>query len=251
MESPHNGFDYIDEGQECAYLDDKYEKIHYTIIHSLSSEQLAHYTKYGWRRFGAMMHRPICDFCNECRSLRFDVNEFKFSKSVRRIVNKNKDLKIQVSPITIDDERVALYNRYHIYMEEKKGWEYKEVDQEAYHKSFLSCQTSDAYEVTYRLDGVLVAIDIIDKIDDGLSSTYFVYNPDMPERSLGKFSIYQNILLARKYKLQWIYLGYYVQKCGSLKYKTQFKPYSILLNRPKLDEQPIWSDLQYGDIPEL
>ena len=247
----HAGFDYIDEGQECAYLKDKYEKIHYTITHSLTPEQLSHYIKYGWRRFGAMIHRPICEACDECRSLRFDVNEFQFSKSVRRIVNKNKDLKIQVGPLVVDDERVNLYNQYHLRMEEKKGWEYREIDHDAYQKSFLSCHTKEAYEITYRLDGALIAIDIIDTISDGVSSTYFVYNPNLPDRSLGKFSVYYNVLLARKHKLQWIYLGYYVKDCGSLAYKTQFKPYSVLLNRPKLNEQPIWSDLQYGDIPKL
>jgi len=237
------GFDFIGDEQDCAYLEDRKEKIHYKIITHMSKEQLSKYIQNGWRRFGALIHRPSCDNCKECQSLRVDVDKFKFSKSIRRVIDKNKDIRVFLGAPRVDKERVDLYNKYHKFMETKKGWEYKELTKEAYAKSFLSLRVEGAYEITYFLDDKLIGIDIVDIVNDGISSTYFVYDTDFRDRGLGNFSIYQNILIAKTRKLQWLYLGYYVKGCASLEYKSKFKPYKILQGRPDMQDNAIWSDV--------
>ena len=240
MNENNVNFEFLGENQPCAYLDDRHEKIHYKIMHNISNKQLTNYIQHGWRRFGALIHRPICDGCNECQSIRINVNEFEFSKSVRRVINKNIDVEVFIDILRVDEERVNLYNKYHKFMEKKRGWEYKKLDQEAYHKSFLSSQVDGAYEVAYVLDNKLIGIDIIDVVEDGISSTYFVYDPELTKRALGNFSIYQNILIAKAKKLKWLYLGYYVKGCKSLEYKNKFKPYTVLQGRPDIDDGVVW-----------
>jgi arginine-tRNA-protein transferase len=232
--------EFFHSSGECAYIKEQKENIHYKIMYQVDHKTLSQYIQHGWRRFGALVHRPICDGCNKCQSLRIDVDEFNFSKSIRRVIRKNKDTRVYISSPSVDDTKIALHNKYHKFMEEKKGWEYKEIDKEGYYKSFLSSNVEGAYEITYFIENQLVGIDIVDIINDGISSTYFVYDPDFIHLSLGNFSIYQNILLAKTKSLKWFYLGYYVDGCESLDYKSKFKPFYILQDRPDIDEEAIW-----------
>jgi arginine-tRNA-protein transferase len=86
----------------------------------------------------------------------------------------------------------------------------------------------------------MVAVDLIDFTDNGISSIYFFYDPEFSELSLGKYSIYQQILLALEQRLEWIYLGYYVKECQSLMYKAEYKPHQLLQGNPEMEDMPIW-----------
>jgi arginine-tRNA-protein transferase len=86
----------------------------------------------------------------------------------------------------------------------------------------------------------LVGVDLVDFLDDGLSAIYFYYDPDFAKYSLGNYSIYKQIEMAKERELKWIYLGYYVKDCDSLNYKVNFTPYEILQNNDELDEAAVW-----------
>lgn len=97
-------------------------------------------------------------------------------------------------------------------------------------------------EVLYFRDDKLVGVDLIDFLADGISSIYFFYDPEYAHLSLGRFSIYQQILIAQMHKLPYVYLGYYVKECDSLKYKADYKPFEILQGNPSLNEFPLWRE---------
>ena len=78
-------------------------------------------------------------------------------------------------------------------------------------------------------------------LEDGISSIYFYYDTDYMEYSLGKLSLYNQILYARESKLKWIYLGYYVKDCPSLSYKDHYKPYLTLDGQPNLEDIYVWN----------
>jgi arginine-tRNA-protein transferase len=125
-------------------------------------------------------------------------------------------------------------------MSVKKGWKYYELTPKSYFELHVAGCGKFGKEVLYFYDDKMVAVDLIDFTDNGISSIYFFYDPDFAGLSLGKYSIYQQILLARSQGLSWIYLGYYVDGCPSLAYKADFKPHQLLQGNPEAVDTPVW-----------
>ncbi|MCW9027011.1 MAG: arginyltransferase, partial [Thiovulaceae bacterium] len=69
---------------KCSYLDNLEQIMHYKIIENCSEEKCQDFIERGFRRFGKMYFRPICNGCDECKSIKIDVKNFTFSKSQRR-----------------------------------------------------------------------------------------------------------------------------------------------------------------------
>jgi arginine-tRNA-protein transferase len=57
-----------------------------------------------------------------------------------------------------------------------------------------------------------------------LSAIYFFYDPDERHRSLGTWNVLSLIEEAGRRRLPYVYLGYYVEGCGSMEYKGRFAP---------------------------
>lgn len=67
------------------------------------------------------------------------------------------------------------------------------------------------YELAFYIEDKLVCVDLIDILEDGISSIYCFYDPDFSYFSLGKFSLLNEIQIAKKMNLDYIYLGYFVK----------------------------------------
>jgi arginine-tRNA-protein transferase len=225
---------------KCVYLDDKRMQMSYKYINDCSSSLASTLTKQGWRRFGKYFSRPSCKECSECISLRVDVKNFYLSRSARRVIRKNAHTHSVLTTPSQDQKKLELYEKYHKYMQKKKGWDYYPINEESYDDLYIKGASSFAKEVDYFIDDKLVGVDLIDIIDDGISAIYFYYDPDFQSYSLGRFSLFKQIELAKSLELDWIYLGYSVERCGSLNYKLSYKPHQRLLNSPSLNEEPIW-----------
>jgi arginine-tRNA-protein transferase len=225
----------------CVYIPGKEMKMAYKYIKDCSLSLSTKLVQRGWRRFGHYYSRPACAGCNACQSLRIDVNSFVFSKSVRRVIKKNAQTRILVRKPSISQDHLDLYEKYHRYMEKTKGWEYYPVNMDSYADLYAKGFSSYGYEILYICDQKLVGVDLVDFLEDGLSSIYFYYDPEYRHLELGKYSLYKQIEMAKERLLSWIYLGYYVKECGSLNYKAQYKPHQILKDNPALDEEALWS----------
>jgi arginine-tRNA-protein transferase len=225
---------------KCVYLSDEKMKMEYKYIKGCSAKLGLDLVKRGWRRFGDYYSRPNCNDCDKCLSLRIDVQNFNFTKSMRKIMNKNRDTKIVIQKPSVSTSHIKLYKKYHKFMKEKKGWEYYNINADSYHDLYVKGFSTYGKEVLYFRDDKLVGVDLVDFLENGLSAIYFYYDPDFSRYSLGNYSIYKQIEFAKEKNLKWIYLGYYVENCGSLNYKINYTPNQILKNSPTLDEQDIW-----------
>jgi arginine-tRNA-protein transferase len=78
--------------------------------------------------------------------------------------------------------------------------------------------------------GNLLAVAVTDTVADGLSALYTYYAPDSIKRSLGKFMIMQQIEHAKILKLPYLYLGFQIDECRKMNYKTAFIPYERLVD---------------------
>jgi arginine-tRNA-protein transferase len=226
---------------KCSYLEGKEQTTHYKVIENCSQESSQALIERGFRRFGKMYFRPICSDCSECQSIKIDAKNYTFSKSARRILKKAKEIRTYIQRPTLTHEHLQIFEKYHLYMKEKKGWEYSPTTSENYYNSFVSGHGDFGYEVLYFFQDKLIGVDLIDILPKGISSIYFYYDPDFAHYSLGKLSLYKQIQYAQNAQKEWIYLGYYVKECPSLAYKAEYKPYKTLQGRPAEHEVFKWT----------
>lgn len=225
----------------CSYLKDKKQSTHFKIIDACSSKQCEELIERGFRRFGKTFFRPICDHCDECKSIKIDVQNFTFSKSKRRVLNKADRFEVYIHKPTLTSQHLQLFEKYHQFMSQHRGWNHSQTNAQNYYNSFVSGYNDFGYEILYFDDDRLIAVDLIDILESGISSIYFYYDPDYRNYNLGKLSLYNQVIFAKERNLSWIYLGYYVKECQSLAYKSHYTPYLTLQGRPNLHEEYIWS----------
>ena len=225
---------------KCSYLSDKEQTTHYKVIEECSRAYTQELIERGYRRFGKMYFRPVCSSCDECKSIKIDVENFEFSSSQRRVIRKASNIKSYIQQPSMSRSHLELFEKYHLFMKEKKGWSHTASTAQSYYSSFVDGHNDFGYEILYYMDDKLIGVDLIDILEDGISSIYFYYDHDYTQYSLGKLSLYYQIMLAKQNQKKWIYLGYYVKDCPSLSYKSHYKPYITLSGKPDMNEEPKW-----------
>lgn len=233
--------EFQEEDKPCSYFDDRLCDIKYRYMEYCSIAEQEAMLERGWRRFGNMHFVPICKNCNECRTIRIDVENFKFSKSQKRVFKINKDTKVHIQKPTLTLEHIDLFNKYHSVMEDKKLWERNVIDIDEYQNSYVNGAHDFGKEILYFRDSKLVAVALVDVMPNAISAVYCYYDHEYEEFSLGQFSILLQIHIAKELKIPYIYLGYWIKEHFSMGYKEKYKPFEVLQNRPNLDEKTIWS----------
>lgn len=74
----------------------------------------------------------------------------------------------------------------------------------------------------YYLNNKLIAISVMDFLPTGVSSVYFIWDPDYAHLSLGTLSGLRELQMCQELDLGYYYLGYYIDDCQKMKYKGQF-----------------------------
>ncbi|MDD4883738.1 arginyltransferase [Sulfuricurvum sp.] len=228
--------------EPCAYIDGNSQSIHYKIIHECSTSDCEALILRGWRRFGSMYFRPICSECKACESLKIDARHYSFSKSERRVLRKNSHLTTIVRHPTLTREHLNLFDRYHTYKHHTRSWDAPKVDPKNYYASFVQGHGDFGYEILYFEGEKLIAVDLIDILNEGISALYCYYDPDYYTNSLGRYTLLEQIALTQRLGLKWVYLGYYVEQCQSLAYKGSYTPSLCLNGRPEENEQALWDN---------
>jgi len=224
----------------CAYLPGRMTRMYYRYVAEAGSAFTSAVIQRGWRRFGNYFFHPICEGCDACKSLRIDAEAFRPSRSQRRVVKKNRATRLIMRSPTLSKDHIDLYNRYHAWKAEKDGWKHRAISFAEYHENFVAGAHEFGYEVLYFHDEKLIGVDLIDLVEDGISSIYFFHDPDYAHLSLGTFSLLYQIHLAQTMKKRWIYLGYWVDGCKAFAYKRNFTPQEILDGFPPIEESPPW-----------
>lgn len=223
----------------CAYLPGLSAMLDVRLLTDVSPAETEYLVERGWRRFGPEYFRPICRNCLECVSLRIRVRDFGFSKSQRRVVRKCGSVSVQIGTPRTDAERVALYRKWHTSREGACGWQANPLDEEGYRRQFCFPHACGR-EMTYRVEGRLVGVGLVDEMPNSVSSTYFYFDPEFAKLSLGVYSALCEISLANHLGKEFLYLGYRVSGCKSLIYKSGFRPHELLVDRPGEGESTVW-----------
>jgi len=236
--------EFLEEDKQCSYFDDKVCDIQYKYMEHCSMQEQQEMCERGWRRFGNMHFVPVCKECSLCTTIRIDVEKFKFSKSQKRVLSKNKDTQVYIQKPTVTYEHIDLFNKYHKQMQTKKQWNENIIDIEEYHNSYVNGAHDFGKEILYFRDDKLVGVALCDIMPDVMSAVYCYYDHDYEYLSLGKFSILAQISIAKQTKISYFYLGYWIKDHLSMGYKEIYKPFEVLQNRPTLQEKTIWRDYE-------
>jgi len=181
----------------------------------------------GYRRSGAHLYRPDCDFCQACISCRVPVAEFQFNRSQRRILRRNESLRMVEKSDLTDEIAYDLYQRY-INQRHLNGDMFP-ASLEQY-EAFIKTKMVDTRFCLFYEQDELLAVSVVDFLEQGLSAVYTFFDPDQSQRSLGNFAILWQIKKCQELGLPYLFLGYWIKGCGKMEYKSKFRPLEMLIN---------------------
>jgi arginine-tRNA-protein transferase len=216
---------YLSPPHACSYLPERLSSTLFVdpdaMMDMASYSELLHY---GFRRSGSLVYAPRCEHCRQCVSVRVPVRDFSPRRIHRRILRRNHAVTMEERPAEFDPEMYALYQRYTRARHE--DGEMANATPEDY-LSFLTADWSATRFLAFRLAGRLVAVAVTDQAEDGLSAVYTFFDPELASRSLGTTAILEQIGLARRLGLPYLYLGYWIRDSRKMAYKIGFRPIEL------------------------
>ena len=175
----------------------------------------------GWRHNGKLLFRTSHDFdekgyLNYVLPLRSRLKGFKFSKSQRKIFNKNQDLTHVFRPFQDEMEKHELF--------------YQHIEKFKFQKpdsifNFVSPEPNrpfKTWELCVYNKGKLIACSFIDITKNSLSSTYAMYDLEESKRSLGIYTMVLELKYAIEKKKKFYYPGYAYYQPSFFDYKKKF-----------------------------
>lgn len=218
---------YATPEHSCSYLENRQAKTIFVDPDAeLNKRDYSALSDLGFRRSGNHIYRPHCKDCSACISARIPVELFVASKSQKRVLNLNRDIHTSIQLPAYSDEYYALYERY-IRVRHHDG-DMHPTSKEQF-ESFLIHSQYNTRFIELRNDQELLGVAVVDYLEQGISAIYTFFNPDLPQRSLGKLAILKLIQLAQNQDLPYLYLGYWVKGCQKMAYKADYYPIQLLI----------------------
>ena len=229
---------YLTAPSPCPYLPGNEERKVFThLVGERAGELNDLLTHGGFRRSQSIAYRPACDVCKACVSVRVVVEDFRPTRSMRRILDRNADISCEMRVALPTSEQYSIFRAYLDARHRDGGM----ADMTVLDYAMM---VEDSHVETRLIDyrrrdqdadrerpgsGELVAVALTDVLSDGLSMVYSFFDPDITGRSLGTFMILDHIKRARRMGLPYVYLGYWVRGSQKMDYKGRFLPQERLM----------------------
>lgn len=225
----------------CSYLPDRISRSQVvTPVHLVNTAIYSQLMRSGFRRSGPFIYRPCCDSCNACVPVRLPVDRLALSRSQRRAQQRHANLEVRERPLLYDDAHYCLYARYQAKRHSGGGMDEDNDDQ---YSQFLLASPMETRLMEFTENGVLRMVSVIDVMDDGLSSVYTFFDPDVPGASYGTYNILWQAAFCQQLNLPYLYLGYWIRETRKMTYKANFHPVQGYVNG-------VWRDLAPEETKE-
>ncbi len=180
-----------------------------------------HLSQLGFRRSGKHLYKPECPDCHACISIRLPVQDTKFSNSQLRCLRRAQHFDFIHLDAFDSDEHYLLYEKY-INTRHKDGDMYPATRK--LFESFLISGWANSQFLEIRLASKLIGCAVYDALINGISAIYCYFDPEFSQYSPGKLAILKQIEFAQKNWFKYLYLGYQIDECRKMNYKTKFRP---------------------------
>src|SRR5258706_141511 len=212
----------------CSYLPDRMARSQVaTPSHLIDGPVYSELVRAGFRRSGAFTSRPNGVHCRACVPVRMEVEAFRPSRVQRRALRKHGALKAEMLPLKYSPEHYALSLRYQSQRHSGGGMDQDSREQ---YRHFLLQSNVQSRLIEFREDGALRMVSILDELQDGLSSVYTFFDPDVSGASFGTYNILWQIELCRRLAPPYLSLAYWTPKSRKMAYKTHSHPMQGLVN---------------------
>ena len=218
---------YVTTKYSCGYIKGQdAQSIVATPCKNVNSKNFNNLMSQGFRRSGQYVYKPNCKNCNACIPIRILASCFIASRSQKRLKKYIGKLSVKLLPLVFDEEHYSLYVNYQNKRHRNNdGAE----DGVADYNEFLIKSNVNSKLVEFRLNNQLKMVTIIDIINDGISAVYTFYDCSNQKLSLGTMSIIWLLKFCKKENLSFLYLGYWIHESQKMKYKTNFRPYELMI----------------------
>jgi arginyl-tRNA--protein-N-Asp/Glu arginylyltransferase len=224
---------YLTAPSPCPYLAGREERKVFThLVGERAPELNDLLTHGGFRRSQSIAYRPACETCRACVSVRVVVDDFRPTRSMRRVLDRNSDLVAEMRVPVPTSEQYSVFRGYLDSRHRDGGMadmtvlDYAMMVEDSHVETRIVefRRRGPDSRLTGRGNGPLLGVALTDVLSDGLSMVYSFFDPDAGARSLGTFIILDHIARARRLGLPYVYLGYWVKGSKKMDYKGRFLP---------------------------
>ena len=207
----------------CPYIPGRVERKVVTDLATPDAMKLYdNLSRAGFRRSHSLAYRPACPGCTACVPVRIRVEDFDWSRSFRRITNRNADLTTRDMAGHATMEQYRLFTRYQ--RSRHSGGEMSSMSFRDF-RAMIEDSPIDTRTIEFRdPEGSLVAVMLADRQMDAMSAVYSLFDPELDKRSLGTYMVLWLIKQAESNDLPHVYLGYWIEESPKMSYKTRFRP---------------------------
>ena len=224
---------YLTAPSPCPYLPGQEERKVFThLVGERAAELNDLLTHGGFRRSQSIAYRPACETCRACVSVRVVVADFRPTRNMRRILERNRDLVGDMRAAVPTSEQYSVFRSYLDARHRDGGMADMSVldyalmveDSHVETRMVEYRRRGPDSAINGRGGGQLLAVALTDVLSDGLSMVYSFFESEEAPRSLGTYMILDHIARAKELGLPYVYLGYWVQGSRKMDYKARFLP---------------------------
>ena len=224
---------FLSQEHPCGYLDD--EKAQSLFVHPgypVTSSIYAQLIEQGFRRSGDEVYAPHCPHCSSCISVRLPVKKFKPSRSQKRCLSKNRATQVIVKPAVFEQSHYDMYLRYQAIRHSDSSMATASPDE---YLNFLGSSWCNTRFVEFSINNELAGVAVIDQFEQAWSAVYTFFEPKFNDYSLGVYAVLWQIEQVILQQKEFLYLGFWIQACKKMAYKSDYQPLQLLIDKQWLE----------------